>query len=121
MPSTDPGIHLAERDGVAARTLGDGRANAIGRAFLGEMGERLDEISCRRTRYPNRGDQEVNDRSEQSPSMAEPFYLGDWLGMILGSEIANNHVWRPAMNPISDGRSWDVQLGKEVSISGLAD
>jgi len=50
MTSTDSRIHLAERDGVATMTLDDGRANVIGRAFLSEMDERLDEIFCRRAK-----------------------------------------------------------------------
>ena len=35
---------LGEEDGVATLTLDDGRANAIGRAFLAELNEKLDEI-----------------------------------------------------------------------------
>jgi hypothetical protein len=72
-------------------------------------------------RCPEEGDQESNYCSEQSCSTPEPFDLGGHLGIVMGSEIASNHIGRAAMNPASNGRTRDVQLGKEISISGLAD
>jgi hypothetical protein len=41
--------------------------------------------------------------------------------MVIGSEIASNHVGRATINPTSNGRTWDVSLGEDVSISGRAD
>lgn len=72
-------------------------------------------------RYPKQGDQEANDRAEQSRSGLEPFDLGSQLGTIMGSVIARNHVGRAAMNPTSDGRTWDVQLWEEIAVSRFAD
>jgi hypothetical protein len=38
----------------------------------------------------------------------------------MGSEIAGDHFRHATVNPTSNGRPWDIQLGEEVSISGLA-
>jgi len=71
-------------------------------------------------RYSKHGDQEANDRSEQSRSTSEPFDLGGQLGIIIGSEIARGYVGRATVNPASNGRAWDVQLGEEIAVSGFA-
>jgi hypothetical protein len=64
-------------------------------------------------RCPEEGDQDSNYCSEQSCSTPEPFDLSGHLGIVMGSEIASNHIERAAMNPASNGRTRDVRLGKE--------
>jgi hypothetical protein len=71
--------------------------------------------------YPNHGDQKTHDGSEQSRSTPQPIDLIRHLRMIMGSEIASNHIGHAAMNPASNGRAWDVQLGEELTVSGFAD
>ena len=71
--------------------------------------------------YSKHRDQKAYDRSEKSCSTPEPFDLGGQLGMMMGSEITRNHVGRTTMYPTSDGRTWDVRLGEEGTVSGFAD
>ena len=49
------------------------------------------------------------------------FDLGDEFGSVVFNRITGNDISRTTVNPTSNGRAWDVQLGKEVPIPGLAD
>jgi len=61
------------------------------------------------------------DRREFDFASSRLFDLGGQLGVIMGSEIAGDHFGHATVNPTSKGRPWDVQLGKEIPISGFAD
>jgi len=70
----------AERQDLP-RPLDRSQENPLGVAFWKALVVESD------LRYPKQGDQEANDRSEQSRSALEPFDLGCQLGTIMGSEI----------------------------------
>jgi hypothetical protein len=52
------------------------------------------------------------EQEKEGCSTPEPFDLGGSLAMILGCEIARNHVGHATVNPASNGSAWDVQLRK---------
>jgi len=77
--------------------------------------------------HPKHGNQEADYGSEQRGSTPEPFDLDDSLGTLATSEITGNDIRRAVVNPASNGRSGDLQLGEEranpssISVSGFAD
>jgi hypothetical protein len=64
---------------------------------------------------------EIAGNGGQADLHAQPLDLGDEFGPVADSEITGNDISRATVNPTSNGRAWDVQLGKEVPIPGLAD
>ena len=47
--------------------------------------------------------------------------LSNQVGTIAGSEIAGDHIGHATMNPTSNGRAGNIQLGEQISVPRLAD